>query len=156
MKLRTNLYDLWIFHRCNESPEYLMYRTSQEKADKWFFGRCFWQIAGGSVRKQQDPIHAIIKLVQTIGLNLLKIYAVEYTYTYYNSRRKNIEIVPVFAAEVVAPGRVELSWEHSEYCWFDYNECRDRITYRGLLEGLEATRKYVVEPINDPTGLQLY
>ena len=127
MKLRTNMYDLWVFHNCNESPEYLIYHTSLEKANKWFFGKQFWQVPGGFVSENQDVIDAIKMNITEKELSVMKIWAVEYTYTYYNARRKNIEIVPVFAAEVEGPGVMHLSWEHSEFGWFNSKDCLERV-----------------------------
>jgi hypothetical protein len=57
----------------------------------------------------------------------------------------------VIAAEVDGPIDVRLSWEHSEFGWFTADECLDRIAFRGLIEGLEAVRKYVSE-VDQPHG----
>jgi hypothetical protein len=155
MRLRTNIYDLWTFHRQNGSPRYLLYRTSQAKADKWFFGARFWQIPGGFVSDGDDVIDAMLRDMTAINLTPIGIWAVEHTYTYYNTRRKNIEIVPVFAAEVPAPCTVELSWEHSECGWFTAAECLDRIRFRGLRDGLARTREYISESSEDADLLKL-
>ena len=35
MKLGTNGFDIWVFHKQKAEPEYLLLHISQEKADKW-------------------------------------------------------------------------------------------------------------------------
>src|SRR5919197_902302 len=51
----------------------------------------------------------------------------------------------VFAAEVADQAEPRLTWEHSEFGWFTTAERRERLTLRGLLEGLGWTRRYVSE-----------
>jgi hypothetical protein len=46
MNLLTNVFDLWIFTRSGRQPTYLLLRTSQEKAGRFFGGARFWQIPG--------------------------------------------------------------------------------------------------------------
>lgn len=145
MKLRTNLLDLWVFHRQQGVPEYLLLHTSQEKADRWFHGGRFWQIPGVFVQEDEDVAQALVRCLREIGLQATAIWAAEHTYIYYNPRRKNIEIIPVFAAEVPEPQPIPLTWEHAEYGWFTAKECEQRIHFRGLKEGLYWTRTYVSE-----------
>ncbi|MCK4682182.1 NUDIX domain-containing protein, partial [Candidatus Bipolaricaulota bacterium] len=68
MKLRTNAFDLWVFHRQDRSPEYLLYHTSQEKADKWFHGGRFWQIPGGFVQEEEELTDAFVRVMAESGL----------------------------------------------------------------------------------------
>lgn len=42
MKLRTDIFDLWVFRRDPDAVRYLLFHTSQEKADTWFNGGRFW------------------------------------------------------------------------------------------------------------------
>jgi hypothetical protein len=126
MKLNTNTFDLWVYHKKDGIPKYLLLHTSQEKADKWFSGGRFWQI-----------------------------WAAEHTYIIYNPRRECLETIPVFAAEVEGPQDFPLTWEHSEYGWFTPEECYERIHFRGLKEGLQWTRKYISEPSEPAKELRI-
>jgi hypothetical protein len=42
VKLRTDIFDLWVFRRDPDAVRYLLFHTSQEKADTWFNGGRFW------------------------------------------------------------------------------------------------------------------
>ena len=53
------------------------------------------------------------------------------------------EAIGVYAAEV-SDGRVRVDpSEHSEYGWFSFEECLERVHYRGLKDGLRSVHEYV-------------
>ena len=145
MQIGTNGFDLWVFHKQHPEPAYLLLHTSQEKADKWFNGGRFWQILGGPVRENEDLEDALVRPLSERGLTPTGIWAVEHTYTFYNLRRRQIEILPVFAAQVPGPKAIPLSWEHSEFGWYSAAECMERLRFRGLKDGLRWAREYVTE-----------
>jgi ADP-ribose pyrophosphatase YjhB (NUDIX family) len=145
MELRTNLFDLWVFHKEQAEPEYLIFHTSQEKADKWFKGGRFWQIPGAFIDDGEEVVDAIKRCLKELHLASRHIWAAEHAYISYNSRRKNIEIIPVFAAEVNKTEDVPLSWEHSEWGWYKAEDVLKRIRFRGLKDGLRWTREYISE-----------
>jgi hypothetical protein len=151
MNLRTNLFDLWVFHKELFEPQYLIFHTSQEKADKWFNGGRFWQIPGAFTDEGEEVVNAIKRCLGELHLVSEHIWAAEHAYISYNSRRKNIEIIPVFAAEVHKTDDVPLSWEHSEWGWYTAEEVLKRIKFRGLKDGLRWTREYISE---NPTPLR--
>jgi len=155
MQLRTNAFDLWVFRRDPDEPRYLILRTSQEKADRWFSGGRFWQIPGGFFELDEDVVGAIRRILAGISMSPKSLWVIEHTYTYYNRRRGDLEITPVFAAEVEGAQEVPLTWEHSEQRWATASECNQVIGFRGLLEGLEWTRRYVTEQVNPNPVFQL-
>jgi ADP-ribose pyrophosphatase YjhB (NUDIX family) len=143
MKLRTDVFDLWVFRRDPDEPRYLILHTSQEKADKWFSGGRFWQIPGGFFDDDEQVVVALRRTLDEFDLVPKSLWVIEHTYTYYNRRRSNLEIISVFAAEVEDADGVPLTWEHSAYRWATASECAEALLFRGLLEGLEWSRKYV-------------
>jgi hypothetical protein len=145
MKLRTNIFDLWVFCKHNNQIKYLILHTSQEKADKWFNGGRFWQIPGEFTGDDEEVLNAIKRCLNDLKLVHKSIWIIEHTYIIYNPRRKNIEIIPVFATEVTFTDKIPLTWEHSEYGWFTADEVLQRIKFRGLKDGLHWTREYVSE-----------
>lgn len=155
MKLKTNNMDIWVFHREEEEPMYLLLRTSTQKANRWFFGAQFWQIVGGFSKAGEDAVECVTRLLDSVDLKPTGVWASEHVYTYYNARRKCIEIVPVFAAEVAEPSLIELTWEHEDYGWFSAEECMERVHFRGLRDGLRCTREYVTEAPQNPSILRL-
>ena len=79
----------------------------------------------------------------------------EHTYTIYNRRRENIELILVLAAEAHSADGVKLTWEHSEYRWATATECQKLLSFRGVLDCLEWTRRYVTEPTKSFPELKL-
>lgn len=155
MKLNTNVFDLWVFHKQEEAPNYLLLHTSNEKADKWFAGNRFWQIPCDFFQENEPVEAAVRRVLKTYDLKMKALWAVEHAYIFYNRRYKENQLCTVFAAEVDKPAEIELPWEHSEYGWFTYAECQSKLHYRGLIEGLHWTRKYVTEPVELIKELQL-
>ncbi len=156
MKLNTHVFDIWTYHLEDDEPKYLMLHTSQEKADKWFNGGRFWQIPGDFLEESEDIKDGIVRsLKKDFDLTPTRIWTVEHTYTIYNRRRQAIEIIPVFAAQVSNKENISLSWEHSEFGWLTAQECKERLNFRGLLEGLDWTREYITEAKQDLKEFEL-
>jgi hypothetical protein len=145
VQLRCDAFDLWVFRRDQEEVRYLVLHTSQEKADRWFNGGRFWQIPGEYVGEAESIEAAAQRCVETLGLKLNSVWAVEHTYMIYSRRRQGIEAIVVLAADVTGSDGVSLSWEHSEYRWATAHECEALFGFRHLKEGLAWTRQYVTE-----------
>ncbi len=80
VQLRCDAFDLWVFRRDQDEVRYLVLHTSQEKADRWFNGGRFWQIPGEYVGENESIEAAAQRSVETLGLNLDSVWAVEHTY----------------------------------------------------------------------------
>ncbi|RPI28384.1 MAG: hypothetical protein EHM61_05375 [Acidobacteria bacterium] len=153
MKLRTDTFDLWIFSRQPDEPRYLLFHTSQEKADRWFGGGGFWQTPpGGLIEDNESLQHAINRIVGGLNLTLRAVWAAEYSYTIWNRRRSGLEMLPVFAAEVEEAKEVPMTWEASQQGWFTARECEERLFFRGHKESLKYIREYVSE-VQEPAAM---
>ena len=145
MELLTNAFDLWVFTRVSEEPAYLLLHTSQEKADRWFGGGRFWQIPGDLLAQDEDVLSVLERPLTELDLEAEAIWQVDYVYPIFNRRFGNLQLIPVFAAELVAEATPKLTWEHSGFAWCTATECRERLSFRPLLEGLDWTRHYISE-----------
>jgi hypothetical protein len=145
LELRTDTLDLWVFVRANDGPRYLLLHTSQEKADRFFGGGRFWQIPGLFLQDGEDVGSALQRLLVDLGLETVHIWAVEHTYLIFNRRFHSLVAIPVFAAEVREQAAPRLDWEHSEHGWFSAEDCYERLSFRGLREGLDWTRSEISE-----------
>ena len=145
MDLRTDALDLWVFCRSAGTARYLLLHTSQEKADRWFGGGRFWQIPGAFLSTGESAVAAANRSLAELGLSAKTLWAVEHVYPIYNRRTGSLMLIPVFAAEVEQQDAIQLSWEHSEFRWCTADECKEHLSFRGLLEGLEWTRASITE-----------
>ena len=104
LQFRTNAFDVWVFRRDPDAVRYLLLHTSQEKANRWFNGGRFWQVPGEFVAVNETIVEACRRCLAEFGITALSLWAVEHTYTIYNRRREDIELILVLAAEAQEEG----------------------------------------------------
>lgn len=155
MRYRTDAFDVWIYRRDEDAVRYLLLHTSQEKAERWFNGGRFWQIPSEFINEQEALQDAARRCLSEFGLLAESLWAVEHTYTIYNRRYQELQLILVLAAEVKGIPDVRLSWEHSECRWCTAAECESLLCFRGLIEGLNWTRRYVSEAKTELPELRL-
>ena len=143
MKLAANVFDVWTFRNTTDGVRFLLLYTSVEKARRFFNGGRFWQIPSGFVDDGEPVTDAISRVLKLYGLNTKSIWAGEHAYTIYNRRFAEMQVIGVYAAEVAdAPVHLD-PCEHSEYAWLAFEECLERVHYRGLKDGLRSVHEYV-------------
>ena len=155
MHLRTGTIDVWPFRRIDGRVEYLLLHTSQEKADRWFNGGRFWQIPGDFMAEDESVVSCVERSLAENSLVAASIWAVEHTYTIYNRRFNELQLLMVMAAEVTSDSMASLTWEHSEFRWCSAEECTRLLRFRGLIEGLHWTRQYITEIVAPLPELRL-
>jgi ADP-ribose pyrophosphatase YjhB (NUDIX family) len=139
------VYDLWVFRRRAQGVEFLVLRTSQAKADRHFNGGRFWQIPSGFFQNGESVPGAVDRELAPYGLTARAVWAAEHTYTIYNRRFHEIQIISVFAVETDGTAPVQLDpQQHSECEWLTYAVALERVHYRGLKDGLRSTHDYIV------------
>jgi lipoyl(octanoyl) transferase len=150
------VYDLWVFRRRSHAVEFLVLRASQAKADRHFNGGRFWQIPSGVFQNGETVPAAVDRELARYELAARAVWAAEHTYTIYNRRFHEIQIISVFAVETdsAAPVRLDPE-EHSEYEWLPYEGALARVHYRGLKDGLRSTHDYIVSVDNPAPELRL-
>ena len=150
------VYDLWVFRRRSHGVEFLVLRTSQTKADRYFNGGRFWQIVSGFFQNGESVPTAVDRELAPYGLTARAVWAAEHTYTIYNRRFHEIQIISVFAVETDGTASVRLNPQaHSEYEWLPYEVALARVHYRGLKDGLRSTHDYIVGVDNPAPELRL-
>ena len=157
MRLNSAVYDIWVFRRAASGVEFLLLHTSQIKADRHFNGGRFWQIPTGVFEADESVPAAVDQELAQYGLTAGAIWAGEHTYTIYNRRFHEIQIISVFAAEVdPAAASVTLDpEEHAEFEWLSYDAAYVRVHYRGLKDGLRSVNEYVTVAAHAAPELRL-
>lgn len=144
MKLNAAVYDIWVYRRTSAGVSFLLLRTSQEKADRYFSGGRFWQIPSGVFESGESVSDAFQRELARYGLVPTEIWAGEHAYTIYNRRFHEVQIITVFAVETSSGPHVTLNpVEHSDYEWLPYEAALERVHYRGLKDGLRSVVEYV-------------
>jgi hypothetical protein len=104
LRFNPDVYDLWVFRRSERGVEFLVLLISQLKADRYFNGGRFWQIPSGVFQDEGPATAAVDRTLAPYGLTARAVWAAEHTYTIYNQRFHELEVISVFAAEVAGDG----------------------------------------------------
>jgi 8-oxo-dGTP pyrophosphatase MutT (NUDIX family) len=143
MNLAANVFDVWAFRKTADGVRFLLLYTSVEKATRHFNGGRFWQIPSGFVDDGEAITEAIARVLKLYGLGARAIWAGEHAYTIYNRRFAQMQTIGVYAADVPdAPVHLDPA-EHSECAWLSFEDCLERVHYRGLKDGLRSVHEYV-------------
>ena len=143
MRLNPGVFDAWVFRRTAGGVEYLLLQTSELKADRYFNGGRFWQIPSGVFLEGESVLAALDRKLATHHLVARGIWAAEHSYTIYNRRFEEIQIISVYAVEVVNDQPTLDPIEHGSYCWRPFDAALALVHYRGLKDGLRSVREYV-------------
>ena len=84
------------------------------------------------------------------------VWSADHVYTIYNRRYDAVCAIPVFAAEAGEHTSPSLTWEHSDFGWYDAEKCLERIRFRGLRDGLAAVRETITESREPAPELRLF
>lgn len=156
MDLAANVFDTWAFRRTSEGVRYLLLHTSVEKAERYFNGGRFWQIPSEFVKDGEHITDAIARNLRSFGLKARSIWAAEHTYTIYNRRFNQMQLIGVYAAEVLESAVRLNAAEHAEFQWLSLEECRAKVHFRGLKDGLLSVEEYVTGAVRPAPELCLY
>jgi hypothetical protein len=156
MHLAANVFDVWTWRRTPEGIRFLLLHTSIDKAERFFNGGRFWQIPSDFVKDGEHITDAIARSLRAFGLKAQGVWAAEHTYTIYNRRFNEMQLIGVYAAEVLESAVRLNAAEHAEYQWLPLEECLERVHFRGLKEGLRSVHEYVTGVAQPARELCLY
>jgi 8-oxo-dGTP pyrophosphatase MutT (NUDIX family) len=156
MNLNAAVFDIWVYRRTPAGVLFLLLRTSQEKADRYFSGGRFWQIPSGVFKSGESVPDAFERELAQYSLVPAEVWAAEHAYTIYNRRFHEVQIITVFAVETDPEPHVTLNpAEHSDYEWLPYEAALERVHYRGLKDGLRSVVEYVTGAAKPAAELRL-
>ncbi len=133
--------EVCIFRRDAGRALYLLLRRSER--ERVYPG--IWQYVTGSVHQGEKSVDAALReLREETGLEPTGFWIVPYVNSFYDRNRDEVNMSPLFAAEVPAGDSPRLSTEHSELGWFDYDESSRMLVWPGQREGLRIVNQFVV------------
>lgn len=156
MQLAVNVFDVWAFRRTDEGLRFLLLHTSVDKAERFFNGGRFWQIPTDLVKEGEHITDAIARHLRAFGLKSQSIWAAEHTYTIYNRRFNEMQLIGVYAAEVKESAVRLNASEHAEFQWLSAEQCLERVHFRGLKDGLRSVQEYITGTAAPARELCLY
>ena len=104
-----------------------------------------WSISGGEIDKDEKAFEAAIReMNEETGLAAKHIYVIDKVNIFYELHNDELHVVPLFLAEA-EEGEAELSDEHSEYEWMNYEDAYNKIYWIGWKSNL----KLIYEILNN-------
>ena len=146
MRLNPAVFDVGALRRSSNGVEYLVLQSSESKAQRWFNGGRFWQVPSGVFRDGDAVPDALERALLAYELTARTIWAAEHTYTIYNRRFDEMQIIGVYAVEVDGGDPRLDPAEHSAFRWLPFDTALDAVHYRGLKDGLRSVREYITGP----------
>ena len=131
-----------IFYNENDKPVYLLLKYQR-------YGRVHWGFVKGEIEKGENEKEAAKREAEeeTGQRNLVFIPSWKWKQNFY-FRDDNKELVSkdviFFLAETMSE-KVKLSFEHSEYKWFNYSDAINQFKYKNQKEMLENANALVLK-----------
>jgi dATP pyrophosphohydrolase len=103
-----------------------------------------WQLVSGTIEGNEGGVEAALReFKEETGLKVNKFWVVPYVDSFFDSTHDVVNLSPLFAAQVEAGIEPRLSSEHSEHCWFTYEEAFKKLVWPGQRAGLKVTHDYI-------------
>ena len=133
--------------------EVCIFRFVQDRAEYLVLQRAFaesvhpgmWQIITGTVVEGERGVQtALRELHEETGINPMRFWSVPMLTSFYDTRRQEIDLCPVFAAQVLPGALVRLSEEHRDSAWLPYPEARRKLVWPSHRQAVDIVDEYIV------------
>jgi dATP pyrophosphohydrolase len=124
-RIAVSLVDVLVLRGAGESLECLTLQRGTA-------GRCpgSWETVHGHIEAGETPADAAVReLEEETGLSPLRMYNLSRVEVFYQHRRDEVALIPVFAAFVPADGAVRLSREHARFEWLGVADATSRFAW---------------------------
>jgi dATP pyrophosphohydrolase len=122
---KVSLVDVYVLRGGGEALECLVLRRGTR-------GRCpgSWETVHGHIEAGETPAQAAMReLAEETGAAPLKLYNLSRVEAFYQHKRDEIALIPVFAAFVAADAPVRLGSEHDGFEWLGVPEAIERFAW---------------------------
>jgi len=146
MKVVSTLIEAHIFRQVGDSIEFLLIKRADN--DSLFPG--IWQMVTGSINENEKAFETAWREIQEeTGLIPIKFWVAPNVNSFYNQLKDNINLIPVFAAQVEPNSKVTLSSEHSDYKWVTKDEAKQLLIWKGQRNSVDEIHDYFTKEITN-------
>lgn len=129
------------FRISGDRGEYLLLRRAPD--DPLY--PLMWQFVTGRVEEGEKAHQAALReLREETGAERVRLWVVPAVNSFYEPRRDQINVVPLFAAQLDAGFEVRLSAEHSVFQWLPYTGAMRRLVWPGQRNCLDIVQQYII------------
>lgn len=141
-EMKADMVQVYLYRRLqNGGVEYLLL---QRAADESLYP-LLWQMVTGRIEEEETAIAAAKREVkEETGISADRLSIVPYIASFYFEADDSIHNVPVFAVEVPKHADIQLSPEHEDFVWLDFDHAWQRLVFPGHREGLRVLRDYII------------
>jgi len=125
--------DAYIFHQISDGIKFLIMKRAKTKMYEHL-----WQGVAGKIEVGETaPEAAIRELEEETGFEPVRMFVADHVSKFYETHGDRINLVPVFGIEVDRED-VNISDEHCDFKWLDFETARDTLVWKGQKEGITA------------------
>ncbi len=145
MEIVSTLIEAHIFRKAGDDIEFLLIKRADN--DLLFPG--VWQMVTGSINENEKAFETAWREIQEeTGLIPIKFWIAPNVNSFYNNIKNNINLIPVFAAQVEPNCKVTLSNEHSDYKWVNKDEAKQMLIWKGQRNSVDEIHNYFTKEIS--------
>jgi 8-oxo-dGTP pyrophosphatase MutT (NUDIX family) len=138
-RLRSHV-EVYVFRRRAGRVEFLCLRRAEHRSLPGV-----WQpVTGKRKPRERAAVAALREVLEETGLVPVRMWGLESVSVYFDSRRDEVEFLPLFAAELPARSRPRLSSEHDAWRFAPAAAAGRLFLWEAQRRGLEAVRREVL------------
>ncbi len=102
-----------------------------------------WQMVTGTIDGEEKAYQtAFREIKEETGLTPSNFWVVPKINSFYSYEKEIICLIPVFVALVDPNSKVQISDEHSEYCWLSKKEAKKRLAWPEQKKSVDIINEY--------------
>jgi len=137
----SNIVEVCVFRFVSDTPEYLLLLRSKDQS----VYPDIWQCISGKIREGERAAEAALReFSEECGLTANRLWVVPHCSAFYEPRRDEMNICPMFAIQVSPQNDPLLSREHSSFAWLEYDRALERLVWPGQRDGLCIVHEYLL------------
>lgn len=137
----SKIVEVCVFRFAFDMPEYLLLRRSKDQS----VYPDTWQCISGKIREGERAAEAALReFSEECGLVAERLWVVPHCSTFFDARRDEMNLCPMFAIQVMPQNDPLLSPEHSSFAWLRYEKALERLVWPGQSDGLRIVQEYLL------------
>lgn len=139
MQVLVRVIDGYVFRKTENGLRFLMLKRAKTKQYEHL-----WQGVAGKIEDGEKAWQAAIReLKEETGLTPKQMFIADHVSRFYETHGDRVNLVPVFGIAVDS-NEVELSHEHCEFRWVNFDEAMDLLVWQGQKQGLQVVNEMVI------------
>ena len=138
-EVRVRIVETYVYRYVENSLQYLLLKRSLKSN----YGG-LWQGVAGKIRSDETAWQtALREIKEEIGMIPIRLFVAEHVSQFYEAYGDHLNHVPVFGAEVKSDG-IQLSAEHADYVWLDFEDACNKLVWKDQQEGLKSVHDMLI------------